>query len=229
MTPMLDGPRFAPRAAGAPTSLVVLLHGYGSNGNDLIQLAPHLSKALPHTQFVSPDAPQPLSMPGAPPDGRMWFPITALDPDVMAPGVAGAAATLERFLDAELTRYALTPDRLALVGFSQGAMMAMHVGPRRTPAPAAIVGLSGALCGAEALKREVVARPPVLLAHGDQDDVVPPGRMFEAATGLAEAGLTVRWTLERGLPHAVGPQGLGLAAEFLARALTGAGATLAPA
>ncbi len=214
--PSLDGPRQGPASGGAPDALVVLVHGYGANGQDLIGLAPHLASAAPGAAFVSPDAPHPL--PGAP-GGRQWFPINRLDPAEMEAGVRAAAPILDAFIDAELARLQVGPERLILAGFSQGSMLSMHVAPRRNPAPAALIGWSGALCGADALKAEVVSRPPTLLVHGDQDQVVPPGMLLEAAQGLAAAGLPVQWKMCPGVGHGIDPNGLALAQDHIRKAL----------
>lgn len=228
MTVSLDARRVAPARGDKAGALVVLLHGFGSNGDDLIQLAPHLSPYLPDAAFVAPDAPSPVMMPGAPANARQWFAIERLDPAEMEAGVRAAAPVVDAFIDAELDRHGLSGDRLALVGFSQGCMLALHVGLRRAVAPFAVVGLSGALCGAEALEREVTARPPILLIHGDQDPVVPPQLMLESARALSAAGLGVRWKLDEGVAHSIGPQGLALAQEFLARAARGTESPFAP-
>src|SRR5258706_12792492 len=183
---MLDGPRLMPQSGPAP-HLVVLCHGYGSDGNDLIGLAPHWQKALPHTGFVWPNAPERVS--GA---GFQWFPLSRLDPQEPSRGAEGAAPKLNAFLDAELARLGLSGDRLALVGFSQGTMMSLYVGLRRSPAPAAIVGFSGMLVGGETLPRFDSA-PPVLLLHGDMDQVIPPQALFMSANALGGAGVPVQW------------------------------------
>lgn len=213
---MLDGPRLMPQSSPA-THLVVLCHGYGSDGNDLIGLAPHWQKALPHTAFVSPNAPDRCSTAGA---GYQWFPISRLDPQETLRGTEGAAPKLNAFLDAELSRLELIGDRLALVGFSQGTMMSLYVGLRRKPAPAAIVGFSGMLAGAETLPH-LDAPPPVLLVHGDADQVIPPSALFMSATTLGAAGVPVQWHLSKGLGHGIDPFGLGLAQRFLVDAFSG--------
>jgi phospholipase/carboxylesterase len=210
----LDGPRLMP-PSGPATHLVVLCHGYGSDGNDLIGLAPHWQKALPHTGFVSPNAPE--RVPGA---GYQWFPLSRLDPQETLRGAEAAAPKLNAFLDAELARLELTGDRLALVGFSQGTMMSLYVGLRRKPAPAAIVGFSGMLTGAETLPH-LDAPPPVLLVHGDADQVIPPSALFMSATALGAAGVPVQWHLSKGLGHGIDPFGLGLAQKFLVDAFSG--------
>jgi phospholipase/carboxylesterase len=211
---MLDGPRLMPQS-GPATHLVVLCHGYGSDGNDLIGLAPHWQKALAHTAFVSPNAPE--RVPGA---GYQWFPLSRLDPQETLRGAEGAAPKLNAFLDAELARLGLSGDRLALVGFSQGTMMSLYVGLRRSPAPAAIVGFSGMLAGAETLP-QLDAPPPVLLVHGDADQVIPPSALFMSATALGAAGVPVQWHLSKGLGHGIDPFGLGLAQKFLVDAFSG--------
>src|ERR1700721_898846 len=170
MAAELDGPRLEPRA-GTAQQLVVFLHGYGAAGNALTDIAPPGQQTLPQAAFVSPHAPEPC---GQAPVGRQWFALTFRDPDERWIGVNKAAPMLERFLDAELARQQLPPSALALVGFSQGTMMALHVGLRWATAPAAIVGYSGLLVlppevDAEAFAAEIKSRPPVLLGHGDRD------------------------------------------------------------
>lgn len=213
----IDGPRMPPAAGGKPSSLVVLLHGYGSNGADLISLAPYWAKALPHTQFVSPNAPEPVAMA---PGGYQWFPISRMDPRELEQGVARAAPALMKFLDRELERYQLPAAKLALVGFSQGTMMALHVGLRRAGV-AGIVGFSGALPAPGKVQAEAQGRPPVLLVHGDQDDIVPVTATFDAADALAAAGLSAQWHISYGVPHSIGPDGLALGGDFLKAALAG--------
>ena len=166
----LDGPRYGPASGQAPKQLVVLLHGLGADGDDLISLAPYLAQVLPEAAFVSPHAPFPCDMA---PFGRQWFSLQERTPEIMLGGVRMAAPILDGFLDAELEKAGLTAERLALVGFSQGTMMALHVGLRRAAAPSAIVGFSGALLAPELLPGEIVSRPPVVLIHGAADEVVP--------------------------------------------------------
>ena len=212
MTVFLDGPRMPPARGGKPDALVVLLHGYGSNGADLIALAPYLAKALPGAHFTAPNAIEPV--PGAP-GGYQWFDIARLDPRMLEAGVRAAAPSVDRFLDRELERHGLDDSRLALIGFSQGTMMALHVGLRRARPAAAILGFSGVLAGGASLQREVRAAPPILLAHGDRDDVIPVTAMFDSADALAAAGFSAQWHLSYGIGHGIGPDGIELAAQFL--------------
>ena len=214
----LDGPRLAPRS-GAAQQLVVFLHGYGADGNDLIELGRAWQHLLPQAAFVSPHAPEPC---GQAPSGRQWFALTFRDPNERWIGVNKAAPLLERFLDAELNRHKLPPSALALVGFSQGTMMALHVGLRRAVAPAAIVGYSGLFVvpesgDLEAFAAEIKSRPPVLLVHGDRDDLIPPQALFQATQGLAALGLSVEWHISPGIGHGIDAEGLRHGAEFLAR------------
>jgi phospholipase/carboxylesterase len=211
----LDGPRRGPLRAPA-THLVVLCHGYGSDGNDLISLAPHWQALLPGAVFVSPHAPE--RCPGSP--GYQWFALSRLDPQETLRGTEIAAPSLNAFLDAELARAKLPPERLALIGFSQGTMMALYVGLRRDPPPAAIVGFSGMLVGAETTPR-LGKPPPVLLVHGDADQVVPPGALFLSANALASLGVPVQWHLSPGLAHGIDAPGLALAGRFLSDAFCG--------
>ena len=221
MAAELDGPRLEPRVGGKARQLVVFLHGYGADGNDLIDIGRAWQPLLPDAAFVSPHAPRPC---GQAPMGREWFPLTFRDPNERWSGVNAVAPVLTRFLDAELAQRGLAPSALALVGFSQGTMMALHVGLRRAIAPVAIVGYSGLLVqpttgGIEAMKNEIVARPPVLLVHGDRDDLIPAQALFQAAQGLAALGLPVEWHLSQGIGHGIDAEGLRHGGEFLARRL----------
>ena len=216
--PNLDGPRLPPRS-GPARQLVVFLHGYGADGNDLIEIGRAWQGMLPHAAFVSPHAPEPC---GQAPRGRQWFALTFRNPDERWIGVNQAAPVLERFLDAELARHKLPPSALALVGFSQGTMMALHVGLRRAVPPAAIVGYSGILVDrpdgdAESFAAEIRSRPPVLLVHGDRDDLIPPDALFAATQGLSALGVPVEWHLSPGVGHGIDPEGLRHGGEFLAR------------
>jgi phospholipase/carboxylesterase len=211
----LDGPRVAPLSGNA-RSLAVFLHGYGADGNDLIGLANYWGRALPDTAFVSPHAPYPRA---DAPFGRQWFPLANVDPALLRAGVLSAAPSLDAFLDAELARWKLGDAALALVGFSQGTMMALHAGPRRRERIAGIVGYSGLLPGAEYLDAEVKHRPPVLLVHGDQDDVIPAMATYAASRVLSNAGFQVEWHIRPDLAHGIDEEGLRFGADFLRRIL----------
>ena len=213
---MIDGPRITPAAGGKPNSLVVFLHGYGADGNDLIGIGRDWQHTLPHAAFVSPNAPE--LCPGTP-MGRQWFPLTMRDASEFARGVGRARPALDVFLDAELERHGLDESACALVGFSQGTMMALHVGPQRRKRLAGILGFSGLLADPTALRGSPVEKPPVLLIHGDSDDLLPVAAIFQAAEGLAAADIPVEWHISRGIPHRIGPDGIELGRAFLQRVL----------
>jgi phospholipase/carboxylesterase len=220
-SPRLDGPRLPPSSGGAAKQLVVFLHGYGADGNDLIGLGREWGRMLPHAAFVSPHAPEACGMA---PMGRQWFNLTFRDPSEMTRGVAQAGPVLDAFLAAELERLRLPSSALGLVGFSQGTMIALAVGLTRTPPPAAIVGYSGALANPEALVERQGAGPAVLLVHGDIDEVIPVDAMLLAREQLAQAGLPVEWHVAQGLGHGIDPTGLKLGGAFLKQAFAAAGA-----
>ncbi len=211
----LDGPRYGPASGQAPKQLVVLLHGLGADGNDLISLAPYFAQVLPEAAFVSPHAPFPCDMA---PFGRQWFSLQERTLETMLGGVRMAAPVLDGFLDAELEKAGLTAEGLALVGFSQGTMMALHVGLRREAGPKAIVAFSGALLAPELLPEEIASRPPVLLVHGAADEVVPAQSLPAAVAALEANQVPVTHELRPGLGHSIDERGLQLAMGFLAEA-----------
>ncbi len=210
----LSGPRIEPRSRKAK-QLIVFLHGYGADGNDLIGVGREWQKFLPDAAFVAPHAAQRCTMGGG---GFQWFPLTFRDPHERWNGVQLARPEIDAFLDQELAKYELDDSSLALVGFSQGTMLALHVGFRRAKAPAAIIGYSGTLEGAEQLKTQAAVRPPVLLVHGDRDNVIPVDALFAATDALGAAGLTAQWHLSMGVQHGIDQQGLMHGLLFLAEA-----------
>lgn len=218
MSAELDGPRLQPRS-GAARQLVVFLHGYGADGNDLIDIGRAWQQTLPQAAFVAPHAPEPCAQS---PAGRQWFALTFRDPDERWIGVNKVAPLLQGFLDDELARHQLPPSALALVGFSQGTMLALHVGLRRARPAAAIVGYSGLLVlppdgSLESYAAEIRSRPPVLLVHGERDDVIPAEALFQTLQGLAAVGLSAEWHLSAGLGHGIDAEGLRHGGAFLAR------------
>ena len=211
--PELNGPRIEPEN-GNPEKLVILCHGYGSNGDDLIGLVPHLQRAMPNAVYVSPNAPD-LCF-GAP-NGYQWFPLSTLSREERLAGTLMAAPTLDHFIDQQLEKYALENKDLILVGFSQGTMMTLHVGLRRSSDIAGIVGFSGAMTLPDGWKDEVTSKPPAVLIHGDMDNVVPVQLMHEAFIALLEIDLNVDNHVSPGIMHSIGPDGLQKAMEFLAK------------
>jgi len=203
-------------------ALVVLVHGYGANGEDLIGLADHWRGLLPNAAFVAPDAPEGLPFAGF--GGRQWFALTTRSPEERWSGTLKAAPVLQDFVTDELARLGLGPDRLALVGFSQGTMLSLHVGLRMMRAPAAILGYSGIIAGAEHLPdarkgRSPGDQPQILLVHGEDDDVIPADALLFTTNALAAAGLASSWHLSPGLGHGIDLEGLELGGKFLQQAL----------
>jgi phospholipase/carboxylesterase len=207
----LDGPS-RPAKTGKANNLVVFLHGYGSSGSDLISLAPYWADQLPDTEFLSPNAPFPCEIN---PYGYQWFGFEDRATDMLLGATRSAAAILDAYLDEALKSRNLTDRHLALVGFSQGTMMSLHIGPRRATAPAAIVGYSGSLIAPAVLPGEVRSKPPVLLVHGTFDPVVPFTSMSEAEAALKTAGVPVVTEARPGLVHSIDPIGLQKGGQFL--------------
>jgi phospholipase/carboxylesterase len=218
-----DGLTFGRKAAavGAARSIVVFVHGYGADGADLLGLGDALAPHLPGTVFVAPDAPQRCV---GNPFGYQWFPIPWLDgssEEAAREGMAESVRLFDAFLDARLAEEGLGPEAMALVGFSQGAMMSLHVAPRRAQAVAGVVAISGRLLVPEMLAAEAVVKPPVLLVHGDQDPVVPFADMGKAGDALVAAGFETYGHVMEGAGHGIAPDGLGVTLQFLKERLPG--------
>ena len=212
----LSGPRLEPAGGGPARSAVLLLHGYGADGNDLIGLAAEWAPSVPETLFFSPHAPFPCE---ASPFGRQWFGFQDKPRHLVAMEVATAAQVIGRAIDTLLTELSIAPAKLALAGFSQGAMLALHVGLRRAEPVAGILGYSGLLMAPELLAGHLKSKPPVLLIHGDSDTVVPSPSLAEAEAALTRLGVPVQAMLRPGLAHGIDPHGLAEGRRFLQRVL----------
>jgi phospholipase/carboxylesterase len=221
MTIQIDGPRLPPASGGVPKQLVIFLHGYGADGNDLIGLGREWGRLLPDAAFVSPHAPE--ALPAAFGfGGRQWFAIERRIPAEWDEGVRRAQPVLEAFILAEAERHKLAMRSIALVGFSQGTMMALHTGLRLNEAPAAIVGYSGLLANADRLQAEIKCKPPVILMHGTDDEILPVEAIHHAREALAAAGVPVEWHVRPHLGHGIDGEGLTLGGVFLRTAFGGA-------
>ena len=221
----LEGPSHPPASGGPPKQAIVFLHGYSADGNDLIGLASYFSESLPDAAFYSPHAPEP----GEVGFGRQWFTLRGYDPEMMRrdparmagafanmyEGAIRSAVSLNHYLDSLLNDLNLTPESLALIGFSQGTMMAMHVGLRRTPAIGAIVGYSGALLGADNLQKDLRSAPPLLLVHGSADDVVPVTALSQMQRALDAQDIAYSAHIVPDHGHGIEQMGATLGRAFL--------------
>ncbi|WP_247594848.1 dienelactone hydrolase family protein [Sphingopyxis sp. PAMC25046] len=213
MSKIVNGASLKPRSGASPKKIVLLLHGFGSSGADMIALAPQWQEALPDTLFLAPHAPQRCGMMGA---GYQWWGLTGFSPSALAAGAASAAPAIDAFIDRKLAQYELTEADLALVGFSQGTMMALHVALRRRRAVAAVVGYSGMLTSTADIAHDDFAKPPVLLVHGTADPVVPIAALHMAEGELRRLGVEVTTHISYGVAHSVEPVGLRLGRDFIA-------------
>lgn len=223
----LQGPTHAPASGKAPTAAVVLVHGYGASGDDLIGLAPFFAGILPHAIFYSPNAPDPWE--GGMMGGRQWYSLAGFDPEAiqrdplrmgetfraMNERVVKAAVRFDLFLDQILAAHDLAPERLALLGFSQGTILSLHVGLRRTQRLGAILGYSGALSAADRLPAEIKSKPPVALVHGAADPVIPARASLETEKVLKDLDVPCQSMIIPGLQHGIDNTGANVGAQFL--------------
>lgn len=215
MSKIVNGKSLKPKSGSAPRQIVLLLHGFGSSGQDMIALAPHWQDALPDAMFLAPHAPQKCGIMAT---GYQWWGLSGFAPSALAAGASSAAPAINAFIDRKLDEYNLTEADLALVGFSQGTMMALHVGLRRPRAVAAVVGYSGMLTGAAELSHNDYVKPPILLVHGTADPVVHIGALHMAESELKRLGVPVTSHISYGVAHSIDPVGLRIGREFVANA-----------
>ncbi len=212
ISPTLNGPTLPPMGGVAPEQLILLLHGVGADGNDLIGLAPYFQKVLPKALFISPDAPFSYDMA---PFGRQWFSLQERTPEAFETGTKLAAPILNDFIDGLFKEHNLDEEHTALIGFSQGAMMSLHVGLRRENKLAGILGYSGALANPTVLIDEIKSCPYVKLIHGDSDEILPVSILLTAVQGLEAADVPVTSHIRPGLGHGIDEEGIRLGVEFL--------------
>jgi phospholipase/carboxylesterase len=212
MMPQLSGPSRPPASGGKPSRLVLLLHGLGADGNDLIGLAPHWARLLPTAEFLSPNAPFPCDMA---PSGYQWYSSQDRTPGAALAGVRAAAPILDAYIDDALAKRGLDDKDLALVGFSQGSVMSLFVGLRRNKPVAGIVAFSGRLLAPELLATELRSRPPTLLVHGTEDPLIPYTALAEAAAALKGAAVPVETVTSVGIGHSIDEEGLRRGGLFL--------------
>lgn len=213
-TPLLDGPFIAPQSGGAARQLVIFLHGYGASGADLIDIGREWAPYLPDAAFASPNAPEVCEAFSA---GYQWFSIRAIDPEAFEreKQAAKAMPALNAYLDAQIEKWGVAEENVAVVGFSQGAMMAMYTMPRRQKPCAGVIGYSGMLIEAATLKAPEIVKMPILAIHGSADEVVPPSMLNTIGTGFEAAGFNVETIMRPGLGHGIDGFGLTRGLEFL--------------
>ncbi|MER2520027.1 MAG: dienelactone hydrolase family protein [Bdellovibrionales bacterium] len=212
----------APLRGGKPQRVAVFLHGVGDRGDGgLLAIGQMLQHDFPDCEFICPDAPFPYDM--APPEfgGRQWFSLQSRDASAIAMGVRAAAPILNAYLDNILKNRDLTPDKMALIGFSQGTMMSLYVAPRRSQPIAAVIGYSGCLIDGGSLQTEKRCSPPILLVHGLCDDVVPHALMSEAVRELSAAGLATETFSCPQLAHSIDEAGIARGRAFLKQKFIG--------
>jgi phospholipase/carboxylesterase len=207
-----EGPGLAPLSGGKAAFVVVLMHGVAADGNDLLFLARAWRTLLPEAEFIAPNAPFPCDYA---PAGRQWFSLQDRAPEKLLAGLRGAAALLDRFFDELLASRGLDDSRLAIAGFSQGAATALYTGLHRKKKIAGVAAFSGALPGVARLQSEIASKPPILLVHGEADNVVPFQSMGHAKSALEALGIPVRAEARPGLGHAIDAAGIALAGDFL--------------
>ena len=192
--------------------MVIFCHGYGADGKDLIGLANYFQQILPDAYFISPNAPESCPMN---PMGYQWFDFTSNDPDLIWKKVNDAGEILNNFIDNKLNELNLSDKDLSLVGFSQGTMMSLHVGLRRSAAMSSIVGFSGRLIREDTLSDDMKSKPPIYLIHGDQDPMVPYSDTINAAKILKDLDVDVQSHISPNTPHSIAQDGLEIAIKFL--------------
>jgi phospholipase/carboxylesterase len=210
MAEIVEGPMISALSCGKPVFLVVLLHGPGENGQSIIDHALNWAPTIIKADFLAVEAP--FQRGG---DGRYWFEAEDDSPEAINAGLAALAHDFDRFLDEALARRRLPDSHLALVGFSHGAMLALHVGLRRAKPLACILAFSGALHDNEALVRELGAPTPVLFIHGDEDPVIPIEAMRATRNALKPFNVPTKALRRPGLGHAMDDDGVVVAGDFL--------------
>ena len=213
---MISGPIIEPSSGNSPKQMIIFVHGYGADGNDLIGLANYFQSILPEAIFLSPHAPEACSMN---PSGYQWFDLTSTDPAVLWSKILVAADHLNEFIDSKLLEYNIPEENLALIGFSQGTMMSLHVSLRRKNTMAAVLGYSGRLIGADLLKDDLISKPSIYLIHGDQDPMVPYQESLTAEKVLKEYSIDIKTHISEHTQHSIAEDGLRIGVDFLASKL----------
>jgi len=215
--PELNGPEAQPSSTSKPEQLIILVHGYGADGNDLFSLGHYFGQIAPGAAIIAPNAPYRCQ---GSPFGFQWYDVWLQDPAERLAAIRSTASIFDNFIDQQLDRWGLSGDKLILIGFSQGTMMSLFTGPRREVSLAGIVGYSGRMEAPDLLKTEIRSKPPVLLVHGDSDELLAVSEMETAAKTLQENGIPVTTHVRPGLGHGIDEEGIRIGVEFVAKALS---------
>ncbi len=214
--PQLSGPEAEPASGGPANQLIIFVHGYGADGNDLFSLSQYFAHVAPDAAFISPNAPYRCA--GAP-SGYQWYDVWMTDPAERLAAIRSTAAIFDNFITAQLDRRGLTEENLVLIGFSQGTMMSLFAAPRREKAVAGIVGYSGRMESPERLAGEIRSKPPVVMVHGDSDELLAVSDMENAAAALKGCGVEIETHVRPGLGHGIDEEGIRIGLEFVKRVL----------
>ena len=214
--PELSGPEAAPASGGPAKQLIIFVHGYGANGEDLISLSRYYAQVAPDAVFISPDAPYRCD--GAP-MGFQWYDVWMKDPAERLAAIRSTGEIFDNFVTGQLARHGLSEDKLVLIGFSQGTMMSLFTAPRRENAIAGIVGYSGRMESADTLKAEIRSKPPVVMVHGDSDELLAVSEMETAAATLRDCGVEIDTHIRPGLGHGIDEEGIRVGLAFVQKVL----------
>ena len=214
--PELSGPEAAPASGGPAKQLIIFVHGYGANGEDLISLSRYYAQVAPDAAFISPDAPYRCD--GAP-MGFQWYDVWMKDPVERLAAIRSTGEIFDNFVTGQLARHGLSEDKLVLIGFSQGTMMSLFTAPRRENAIAGIVGYSGRMESADTLKAEIRSKPPVVMVHGDSDELLAVSEMETAAATLRDCGVEIDTHIRPGLGHGIDEEGIRVGLAFVQKVL----------
>ena len=215
--PDLNGPEAEPSSTSKPEQLIILVHGYGADGNDLFSLGQYFGQIAPGAAIIAPNAPYRCQ---ASPFGFQWYDVWLQDPAERLSAIRSTAAIFDNFIDQQLDRWGLSADKLILIGFSQGTMMSLFAAPRRETSVAGIVGYSGRMESPDLLATEIRSKPPVVLVHGDSDELLAVSEMETAAKTLEENGIPVATHVRPGLGHGIDEEGIRIGVEFVGNALS---------
>ena len=214
--PELSGPEAEPASGGPAKQLIIFVHGYGADGNDLFSLSQYFAQVAPDAAFISPNAPYRCS--GAP-FGYQWYDVWMQDPDERLAAIRSTAAIFDNFITRQLDRRGLSEEQLVLVGFSQGTMMSLFAAPRREKAVAGIVGYSGRMESPDRLPDEIRSKPPVVMVHGDSDELLAVSDMETAAAALRGCGVEIETHVRPGLGHGIDEEGIRIGLGFVKKVL----------